>query len=614
MNPPEAKVFSSGISGILSSKKRGDVSYSRLNQMDDSVEFSKVHFHKDRTSFCAKLCFGLLALMLLLASVGSAIFIMNLKHFTVEVTLKQGNVRVYRVDQEVTMVGSEITTRNMSIVVTTHVINRTESDCWFGIVLSFPRDTKKPLSSKDFAFLTRVKSADIEDGAERRFKVFGNRKTDNELSFYLHNILGQLFPIIKVKLYEFVLSKMTSTSRHIAVEKHGFLPGRVHLKRTMITKDNVVTVMTKASPDDFESFSNKNGESPVASWRLEYDETSVVNKKTGMLKRSDMSLLGSLPVGGDFGATHNQGLTVRFKSVVRQVDESEVEEKLWKNEVKEENDISHPLNFPGAEKFSLVYFAPPKSKHTKKPSEQLKEIIRLSEETSGRSTKLPPIIQFMRHKIPKSTVMKSDSVDSEDDNGDDFANSEDMGDDSDNDDDEEEEDQNDNADDDNQPSWSMPNFSPFGLGYEVRRKRSLVTTRLQMRKSKKAARQQKEKTPDLDIIWDDLMSSAPQRNREAPRVIQTSILGLDFRGEVEYEVHVDDDDDDNDDDDNNGRYDNEDDVWWDITAAFRVTIGQYRITPFRRVHTLDKIRGRLPNKGQRRTSRWTVKAGDFVSI
>ena len=82
-----------------------------------------------------------------------------------------------------------------------------------------------------------------------------------------------------------------------------------------------------------------------------------------------------------------------------------------------------------------------------------------------------------------------------------------------------------------------------------------------MTKSKKTARQRKEKNPDLDIIWDDLMSSAPLRNHEVPGVIQTSILGLDFRAEVEYEVHVDDDDEDNDDDDdntdndeNNGRY------------------------------------------------------------
>ena len=229
----------------------------------------------------------------------------------------------------------------------------------------------------------------------------------------------------------------------------------------------------------------------------------------------------------------------------------------------------------------------------------------------------------MRNGIPKSDVVTSDSVDSEDHNDDDNTNNQDMGDDGDNNGDNDvaddyEEDRNDNADDDNQPSWPMQNVSPFGLGYEVRRKRSVGTKRLQMTKSKKAARQLKEKNPDLDIIWDDLMSSAPLRNHEVPRVIQTSLLGLDFRAEVEYEVHVDDDDDDDDDDDtddgdNNGRYDNDDDVGWDITAAFRVTIGQYRITPFRRVHTLGKIRDRLPLKGQRRSSRWTVKAGDFVS-
>ena len=205
--------------------------------------------------------------------------------------------------------------------------------------------------------------------------------------------------------------------------------------------------------------------------------------------------------------------------------------------------------------------------------------------------------------------MKSDSVDSKEDNDDEYTNNEDMGDDcnndGDNDVDDDEEDQTDNTGDDNRPPWPMPNFSPFELGYEVRRERSVETKRLQITKSKKAARQQKEKTPDLDIIWDDPVSSTPLRNHELPRVIQTSILGLDFRAEVEYEVHVDDDDDDDytDDDEKNGRYDNDDNVGWEITAAFRVTIGQYRITPFRRVHTLGRIRGRLPPKGQRRSSR-----------
>ena len=123
-----------------------------------------------------------------------------------------------------------------------------------------------------------------------------------------------------------------------------------------------------------------------------------------MLKRSDMSFLGSLPVGADFSSpyAHNQVLTVRFKSVVKQLDESQVKAKHWNNGLKEESDISHTLNFPGpVEKFSLGYFAPPKSKHNRKPSEELREIIRLSTNSSGRSTKLPPIIKFVRHKIFK---------------------------------------------------------------------------------------------------------------------------------------------------------------------------------------------------------------------
>ena len=104
MNPSEAKVFSSGIASMLSSKRRSDISYSRLNQMGDStgfVQFSNVHFQKDDTSLCAKLCFGLLALMLLIATVGISILLLNLKHFAVDVHLKKGKVHVYRLNKNV---------------------------------------------------------------------------------------------------------------------------------------------------------------------------------------------------------------------------------------------------------------------------------------------------------------------------------------------------------------------------------------------------------------------------------------------------------------------------------------------------------------------------------
>ena len=95
---------------------------------------------------------------------GSALFILNLKHFTVEIQLKEGNIRVYRFDQELTIATSNgITAKNMSTVLTLHVINRTESDCWFGIVLSFSNDAHNVLSSKDFAFLTHVTSAESGD-------------------------------------------------------------------------------------------------------------------------------------------------------------------------------------------------------------------------------------------------------------------------------------------------------------------------------------------------------------------------------------------------------------------------------------------------------------------
>lgn len=625
MNPSEANVFSSGISGFLSSKKRKDISYSRLHQTDDgSVEFSNVHFQKDHTSLCAKICFSLLALILLLATVATAVFMMNLKNFTVEVQLQKGNVRVYRFDQELTAItGNEITTRNMSIVVTMHVINRTESDCWFGIVLSFPGDAKTSVYSKDYVFLTHVRSAelgDFEDGLQNHFKVFGNRKTNHELSFYVQNVLHQLLPIIKVKLYEFVLSKVSSSSRRTVVEKHGFLPGRVHVKRTMITNRDMVTVTAQARQDDFESFYSreKGKSSEKASWKLTYDETTVVNKETGMVKRNDMSLSCNLPIGDDFTPelrSNLQGLAVRFRSVVKLLDESHEKVKTWKNVLREEKDINYPLNLSDAKDSSLVYFAPPKHKSNKRLADELKELIKLGKTSAGRSAKLPSMIKIVRHNIPKSVNAQNSDAGGNDD--DDYMNvyneDSDDGDDNDND------DENDNDDDNNGQYWPQPNFAPFGIGYEVkRRRRSVETKRPQHAKKQKTGRnsQLEKKTPELDVIWDELASSTPMPLREAPRIIQTTMFGLDFQAEIDYQVETNDDDDDDDvddDDANNEDDDDEDDEDWSITTSYRITFGQYRMAPFTRVHTLKKLRNKLPLQGERKTSRSTVNAGDFVS-
>ena len=614
MNPSEANVFSSGISNCLSSKKRKDVSYSRLNQTeDDSVEFSNVHFQKDRTSLCAKVCFSLLALILLLATVATAVFMMNLKNFTVEVQLEKGNVRVYSFDQELTAItGNEVTTRNTSIVVSMHVINRTESECWFGIVLSFPEDAKTSLKSKDYVFLTHVRSAELgyfQDALQNHFKVFGSRKTSRELSFYVHNVLHQLLPTIKVKLYEFVLSKVSSSSRRTVVEKHGFLPGRVHVKQTMITKRDVVTVVAQARPDDFESFSSleKGKSTEKASWKLTYDETTVVNKETGMVKRSDMSLSCNLPISADFAPerrSNSQGLAVRFRSVVKLLDKSHAKVKTWKTALRKEKDINFPLNLPSAKDSSLTYFAPPKHKSNENLADELKELIKLGKNSLGRSKKLPSMIKIVHHNIPKSlTAQKSDA----DGNDDDEYTNEDSDDGVDNDNDNDEE--NDNDEDNNGQYWPQPDYAPFGIGYEVKRRRSVEKKTPQYTKRQKTVRnsQMEKKTPELDVIWDELASSAPMPLREAPRIIQTSIFGLDFRAEIDYQVETNDEDDnDDDDEDDNG----ED---WSITTSYRVTFGQYRMAPFTRVHTLKKLRNKLPPQGERKISRSTINAGDFVS-
>lgn len=612
MNPSEAKVFSSGISGFISSKKRKDFAYSRLDQTDnDSVEFSNVHFQKDHTPLCTKLFFGLLALMLLFATVATTVFLMNWKHFTVDLRLEEGNVRVYKFDQQVKINGNEATTTNMSIVVSMHVINRTEDDCWFGVVLNLPKESKTYSHSKDFTFLTHVSNAelvDFQDGPENHFKVFGNHlDTNQELSFYVYNVLNQLLPIIKVKLYEFVLSKLSSSSSNFAVTKNVFLPGRVHLKRTIMTKRDTVIVTTRAEPGDFESFSaDEKGRS--TSWRLSYDETTVVDKRTGMVDRGDMSVSAYLPISSDFTSGRKRkpihGLEVSFRSTVESVDESEAEGKNWREILENEKDFNQLLTLPSVKESVLLYFAPPKGNPRKKPSEVIKELIKLSRNSQGRSTKLPPMIKIEQY----STVNADESDGAENDyqNDDDDEEFSDNSVETDDDDDDSE---NDNDDDENVPYWPQPNYAPYGIGYEVKRKRSVTARRSQI--IKKAARKSRkeQKTPELDEIWDEITSSAPAPTREPPRVIHSSIFGFDFLAEIDYNVKANDENDSDNDDDS----DNDNDEDWSVTTSYQIALKQYRISAFSKVHTLSALRSKLPREGQQKTSRWTVDAGDFVS-
>ena len=159
----------------------------------------------------------------------------------------------------------------------------------------------------------------------------------------------------------------------------------------------------------------------MKAFQITYDETAVVNKKTGMVKRSETLLSGTLPIGADFAperGSSNHGLAVTFKSVAKLLDESQAKVKQWKTVVKDEKDIGHPLYHPNAEKSSLMYFAPQKSSSNK--TMDIKELIKLSKNSTGRSTKLPSMIKILRHKIPKSmNFFKSDAI------GDDLANDDD---------------------------------------------------------------------------------------------------------------------------------------------------------------------------------------------
>ena len=129
------------------------------------------------------------------------------------------------------------------------------------------------------------------------------------------------------------------------------------MKRTLITNGDFLTVMAKAGPGDFQSFADEETESPTASWTLSYDETAVVNKKTGMVKRSEMSLSGELPIGADLTASrrktpNTKSLAVSFKSTATMLDDSQAKHKPWKTVVKMKTNS-----------FTRCFFPPVKNLH-----------------------------------------------------------------------------------------------------------------------------------------------------------------------------------------------------------------------------------------------------------
>ncbi|PFX32886.1 hypothetical protein AWC38_SpisGene2270 [Stylophora pistillata] len=489
-----------------------------------------------------------------------------------------------------------------------HVINRTDNECWFGVVLSLPKDSKTDSHSKDLTFLTHVSNAEFVDfqiGPKNHFKVFGNHLlivTNQELSFYVHNILNQLLPIIQVRLYEFVLSKLSSSTSHFAVEKNVFLPGSVHLKRTIMTKRDTVIVRTRAEPDDFESFSTDE-KGRTTFWMLSYDETAVVDKRTGMVNRGDMSLSVYIPISSDFtpgGARKPvHGLEVSFRSTVESVDESEANVKSWREMLKKEKDFNQPLNLPSVKESLLLYFAPSKGSPQKKPVEDIKEIIKLSENSQGRSIKLPPMIKIEQHSPVNADESDRAENDYENDNYDDELSDET---------DDDDYSENDNDDDENVPYWPQPNYAPYGIGYEVKRKRSVIARRSQIIKKAAGKSPTERKISELDAIWDEITSSAPDPIREPPRVIRSSIFGFDFLAEIEYSLKATDQNENDNDDDS----DNDNDEDWSVTTSYRITLGQYRISAFSKTRTLSTLRSKLPQEGQRKTTRWPVDAGDFV--
>ena len=607
MKPSEAQVLGSTISDILFSHKSRDVQYTRLqtNEENSSLEDASIQITSERgSSCCRKLVFFLTAFLLLCAMVAAALYALGSTTYSVQVQMSAGDTLIYQFDHEMLITARKTTTRTISGRISFWVVNKTETECWFHTMFS-PTQGE---AVQPYLFVLKVHLEDKHqsESLNQNYKLFGEAKIDQELAYHIHCLFNQLLPVVKVKLYKAILSRVRDSYEEVIDTSSPFLPGRVKLHQSLSSTDKLVTISSRAGPQDFKSFfDNKHtkGQHPEVVWNLEYNETTVLSKETGMAVSSDMDLTARVPLGDASSRIIKNNLdtktmTVLFHSKVKLLQErgKETEQKRFKH-VK-----WIPLTLPASSNEPTLTYLAPKNKQSMALQELLRESALLSSKgPKSRFLKFPPLVE-LRHSSMEP--YDEDPLEGDEDNPDD-----------DNDDENEEDRQT------LSPPTPLPSFVPFGFEDGRRKRRRALPEFVKGHPPaptparKNVLPNQKISASDLNAIWVELssspLSSYPKRTL---RVLRTSLFGIDVFGEVEYQVKVEEEEEEEEDEEEEEEEEEEETREWSVMLSFYLDVGPYRFTTFKKIHRLKSIRRELLRKGkQPHVKHWKVKAGDLVS-
>ena len=150
--------------------------------------------------------------------------------------------------------------------------------------------------------------------ADESFELYGNQKSEAELTRYARTILTQLLPTVERNLYERVDGEKPDPNSEPKPENSSMFPGIVKMHREANTSENdELLIKSKFNRSDVTNMTSD------IDLDMSYADSSVLNKSNGMVTKGEVHLTEQLnfgePVQFKNGSTANM-MNVSFTSKV----------------------------------------------------------------------------------------------------------------------------------------------------------------------------------------------------------------------------------------------------------------------------------------------------------
>lgn len=247
----------------------------------------------------------------------------------VEVNLEPGETLLYQVEQVLEVRSGELQKGTLSTIVALQVINKTSEEYWFVfkiISINAEGENVEKIGNvtrgRSFYFLakiertsrSKVKKTPKSTKADESFELYGNQKSDAELTRYARAILTQLLPTVERNLYERVDGEKPDPNSEPKPENSSMFPGIVKMHREADTSENdELLIKNKFNRSDITNMTSD------IDLDMSYADSSVFNKSNGMVTKGEVHLTEQLnfgePVQFKNGSTVNM-MNVFFTSKV----------------------------------------------------------------------------------------------------------------------------------------------------------------------------------------------------------------------------------------------------------------------------------------------------------